>query len=172
MSNETINSLKNRRSIRKFKPEQIKDTELNAILEAGTYAPTGHNAQSPIIIAVQDKDTIATLSKMNADVLGVKTDTFYGAPTILLVLADRARDVAVEDGSSVTTYLLLAAHALGLGGCWIHRAREMFDSQAGKNLLAQWGVKGEFIGVGICAIGYADENPLAGPRKADYIYKV
>lgn len=170
MNNQTLEVLKTRRSIRRFKPEQVKQQQLKALLEAGVFAPTGRGAQSPIIIVVQDKPTIEILSKMNAEILGVNSDPYYGAPTILLVLADRARDVAVYDGSSVTTYLLVAAHSLGLGGCWIHRSREMFDSEQGKQLLKTWGIQGDYLGVGACAIGYADESPQAAPRKADYIH--
>lgn len=172
MKNQFLQFLESRRSIRKFKPEQIKEEDLQALLSAGTYAPTGHGAQSPIIIAVQDKNTIAQLSRMNAAVMGANFDPYYGAPAILLILADRARDVAAYDGCSVTSYLLLAAHALGIGGCWINRSYEMFASEEGKELLKKWGVKGEYIGVGACAIGYADEAPTAAPRKADYIYRV
>ena len=173
MNAEVLKVLKERRSIRKFKPQQIRDEELNAVLEAGTYAPNGMGKQACIIIAVQNKDDIAALSKMNATVMGKDIDPYYGAPTVLLVLCDTSIPTPVESGSAITTYLLAAAHAAGLGACWIHRERQMFDSPEGKALLEKWGVSGEYIGVAGCALGYAEgENPAAPPRKEGYIIRV
>ena len=133
--NETLQTLKNRRSVRSYLPEQIKDEELQQILEAGIYAPTGMGAQSPILVAVQDKETIAYLSKLNAAVMGSTSDPFYGAPTVVVVLADRSRGTCVEDGSLVIGNMLNAAASLGVGSCWIHRAKEVFDTPEGKALL-------------------------------------
>ena len=133
--NETLQTLKNRRSVRSYLPEQIKDEELQQILEAGIYAPTGMGAQSPIIVVVQDKETIAYLSKLNAAVMGSTSDPFYGAPTVVVVLADRSRGTCVEDGSLVIGNMLNAAASLGVGSCWIHRAKEVFDTPEGKALL-------------------------------------
>lgn len=124
--NEVLKCLKERRSIRKYRPEQIKDSELEQILEAGTYAPTGMGMQSPIMVAVQDPETIAKLSKMNAAVMGVTSDPFYGAPTVIIVLADRSRGTYVEDGSLVMGNLMNAAYSIGVDSCWIHRAKEVF----------------------------------------------
>ncbi len=174
MTNETLRVLKSRRSIRKFKPQQITDEELNAVLEAGTYAPTGKGTQSPIIIAVQNKDDIALLSKMNAAIMGVTSDPYYGAPTILLVLTDRSRSTTpVEDGCAVITYLTVAAASLGLGTCWINRERQMFDSEEGKALLQKWGISGDYLGVAAASLGYP-EGPARepAPRKQDYITRV
>nr|WP_122013049.1 nitroreductase [Maliibacterium massiliense] len=170
MTNDVLQALKKRRSIRAFKPEQITNEELAAVLEAGTYAATGSGKQSPIIIAVQDPQAIAQLTRMNAAVLGKDTDPYYGAPTIALVLADRSRSTAVEDASCVMQNMMVAAYALGLGSCWINREREMFDTPEGKALLKSWGVAGDYVGVGACILGYpACDLPEPAPRKPDYI---
>ena len=171
--NETLQTLKNRRSVRSYLPEQIKDEELQQILEAGIYAPTGMGAQSPIIVVVQDKETIAYLSKLNAAVMGSTSDPFYGAPTVVVVLADRSRGTCVEDGSLVIGNMLNAAASLGVGSCWIHRAKEVFDTPEGTALLEKWGIQGDYVGVGNCILGYAKgEIPAAKPRKENYIYRV
>lgn len=173
MKTETLEVLKERRSIRKFKPEQITDAELEAVLEAGTYAPSGKNRQPCIIIAVQNKDDIAALSTMNAAIWGKDKDPYYGAPTILLVLSDTNTTTPVEDGSAVTTYLTVAAAAAGLGTCWVNRERQMFDSEEGKALLRKWGVTGEYVGIAACSLGYIDgENPKALKRKDGYTIRV
>ena len=167
--NNTINDIMNRRSIRKYKPEQITREELDIILQAGICAPTGKNRQSPILIAVQDKEVRDLLSRMNAQVLGADVDPFYGAPTVVVVLAKADSPHAVQDGSLVLGNMMTAAKAIGLGSCWINRAREVFDSAEGKQLLARWGVEGDYIGVGNCILGYPDEEPVMKPRKPDYI---
>lgn len=171
---ETLQDIRTRRSCRKFQPRQISDKELNAILEAGTWAPTGMGAQSPVMVVVQDKEVIAKLSKMNAAVLGITSDPFYGAPTVIVVLADRTRFTCVEDGSLVMGNLMLAAHAVGVASCWIHRAREVFDSKEGKALLKSWGIEGDYVGVGHCVLGYADAHGEVSPkpRKENYVIRV
>ncbi len=171
--NEVLKCLKERRSVRKYKTEQIKDSELEQILEAGTYAPTGMGAQSPIIVVVQDAETIAKLSKMNAAVMGVSADPFYGAPTVVVVLADRSRGTFVEDGALAIGNMMNAAFSIGVDSCWIHRAKEVFDSEEGKALLKEWGIEGDYQGVGHCILGYRDGDlPQAKPRKENYIYRV
>lgn len=171
--NETLQILKNRRSVRAYLPKQIKEEELQQILEAGIYAPTGMGAQSPIVVVVQDKETISYLSKLNAEVMGSTSDPFYGAPTVIVVLADKNRGTCVEDGSLVIGNMMNAAASLGVGSCWIHRAKEVFESPEGKELLKKWGIHGDYIGVGNCILGYADgELPVAKPRKENYIYRV
>lgn len=171
--NETLQTLKNRRSVRAYLPKQIKEEELHQILEAGIYAPTGMGAQSPIMVVVQDKETISYLSKLNAEVMGSTSDPFYGAPTVIIVLADKNRGTCVEDGSLVIGNMMNAAASLGVGSCWIHRAKEVFESSEGKELLKKWGIHGDYIGVGNCILGYADgELPAAKPRKENYIYRV
>lgn len=168
--NQTIQDLKERRSYRKYKPEQIKDEELEMVLEAGAYAPSGMGAQPAVMVAVQDKETIEQLSKMNAAVLGSESDPFYGAPTVVVVLAKKHRNTYVEDGSLVLGNLMNAAHALGLGSCWIHRAKEMFESEDGQALLRKWGLDSDYVGIGHCILGYPDgEVPKAKDRKEGYI---
>ena len=171
--NEVLESIKSRRSVRSFLPKQVDSALLDAVLEAGTYAPTGSGKQSPIIVAVQDPATVKQLSRMNAAVFGGTSDPFYGAPTILVVLADKTKRTYLLDGAAVLTTLLNAAHALGLGSCWIHRAKEEFESAEGKALLQQWGVEGDYEGIGHVALGYAAQaTGEPAPRKSDYIVKV
>ncbi|MDF2523971.1 MAG: nitroreductase family protein [Clostridiales bacterium] len=171
---ETLRDLKTRRSCRKFQQEQIKEEELNSILEAGTFAPTGMGKQSPVIVAIQDKDTIAKLSKMNAAVMGATSDPFYGAPTVVVVLADKNVGTAVEDGTLVMGNLLNAAHAIGVDSCFVYRAKEVFETAEGIALLKQWGIDGDYIGIGNCILGYGAEGEVApaAPRKANYILRV
>ena len=169
---ETLRDLKERRSCRAYLPEQIREEALTAILEAGTYAPTGMGRQSPVIVAVQDPETRNALSRMNAAVMGASGDPFYGAPCVIVVLSDPERMTWVEDGSLVLGNLMNAAHSLGLGSCWIHRAKECFDTPEGKALLRAWGVPENYRGVGNCILGYAAEEPEAKPRKSGRIIKI
>ena len=171
--NETIENLKTRRAIRSYQ-STVPDKELLAqVIEAGTYAPTGMGRQSPIIVAVTDKAVRDRLSQLNAAVMGADNDPFYGAPAVLVVLADRSIPTYLYDGSLVMGNLMNAAHALGLGTCWIHRAKEVFDSEEGKALLKEWGIEGDYEGIGNCIIGYpAQENPQPKPRKENYVYYV
>ena len=170
---EVINNMKTRRSIRKYKPDMIPENVLNRIIEAGTYAATGMGKQSPIIIAVTNKEIRDKFSKMNAEIMGVDSDPFYGAPVVLIVLADKARPTYVYDGSLVMGNLMLAAHAEGIGSCWIHRAKEEFESAEGKAFLKSLGIEGDYEGIGHCVLGYTDgEEPKAMPRKENYVYCV
>ena len=162
MTNETLETLKNRRSCRAYLPKQITEEELDAVLEAGTYAPTAKGLQSPRIVVIQDEATRAKLSAMNAAVMGSTGDPMYGAPTYLLVIADAHRPTAQQDGSLVMGNLMNAAASLGLGSCWINRAREMFDTQEGKDLLAAWGIQGDWEGVGFCILGLPRRPAQAG----------
>ncbi len=167
--NEVLNCLKTRRSIRRFKNTQISAEELHAVVEAGTYAASGHGYQSAQIVAVQNAETIAELSALNAEIMGVKSDPYYGAPTILLVFADSNIPTFVEDGSCVLDNMMIAAHAVGLASCWIHREREMFERPEGKKLMKSWGLKDAMKGIGALALGYAgQEAPAAKPRKENY----
>ena len=170
---EVINNMKTRRSIRKYKPDMIPEDVLNRIIEAGTYAATGMGKQSPIIIAVTNKEIRDRFSKMNAEIMGVDSDPFYGAPVVLIVLADKARPTYVYDGSLVMGNLMLAAHAEGIGSCWIHRAKEEFESAEGKAFLKSLGIESDYEGIGHCVLGYTDgEEPKAMPRKENYVYCV
>ena len=171
---ETLYDLKNRRSCRKYLPTQIKEEELAAILEAGTYAPTGKNMQVPVIVAVQDPETVKQLSRMNAAIMGVDMDPFYGAPTVLVVLADPTMPTYVHDGALVMGNLMNAAQAVGVDSCYIFRAKEMFESEEGKALLRKWGLGEQYVGIGNCILGYRAEGGVKEPtpRKAGYIIRV
>ena len=171
--NEVIRSMIERRSCRKFQDRQVDEAALQEILEAGTYAASGMGRQSPILVAVQDPEQVALLSKLNAAVMGSDKDPFYGAPMVVVVLADSSVGTCVEDGSLVIGNLMLAASTLGVASCWIHRAREVFASEEGKQLMAQWGVPEGYIGVGHCILGYRDgEKPEPPARKPGRILRV
>ncbi len=172
--NETLKVLKERRSIRKYKAEQVREEDLNAILEAGTWAATGKNLQSPVMVVVQDQETISYLSKLNAQIQGKpNADPFYGAPTVVVVLADGENYNWMADGSLVMGNLMNAAWAIGVGSCWINRAKELFDMPEGKALLRKWGLPETLRGVGNCILGYIDgEIPAPKPRKDNYIVRV
>lgn len=173
--NEVLKVLEERRSCRKFKPDMITDEELNAVIKAGTYAPTGMGKQSPIIIAIKNKEKREELRKINGELMGVgpDVDPFYGAPVILIVIADKNIWTHTYDGSLVIGNMLNAAESLGLGSIWIHRAKEEFESEYGKNLLKELGIEGEYEGIGHCAIGYRDgEKQAPAPRKDNYYYIV
>ncbi len=171
--NETVKNLMERRSCRKFKPDAIPEEILDHILEAGTYAATGMGKQSPLMIAVTDRSLRDKLSRMNAAVMGTDNDPFYGAPAVIVVLADRSVGTFLYDGSLVMGNLMNAAHALGIGSCWIHRAKEEFESEEGRAILRSLGIEGDYEGIGHCILGYPD-GPCgpAAPRKDPYIYRV
>ena len=172
--NEVLKNIRQRRSCRQYQPDrQVPEELLQQILEAGTWAPSGMGAQSPVLVAVQDRETRDLLSRINAAVLGSDGDPFYGAPTVVVVLVDSRRGTCVEDGSLAMGNMMLAAASLGIGSCWIHRARETFDRPEGKALLKKWGLPETYIGVGNCILGYAAAAPAAPkPRKPDYILRV
>ena len=172
--NDVLENIITRRSIKKYKPDAVPDEIIERIVNAGTYAASGMNRQSPIIIAVTNKALRDRLSQMNAEIMGRKgMDPFYGAPVVLIVLADKNIPTHVYDGSLVMGNMMLAAHSEGLGSCWIHRAKEEFESTEGKSLLAELGIKGDYEGIGHLILGYADvEEPKASKRKENYIYYV
>ena len=170
---ETLTTLKTRRSCRAYKPELIEEEKLNAILEAGTYAATGMGKQSPIILAVTDRALRDRLSKMNAAVMGADMDPFYGAPEVVIVLANKDIPTYLYDGSLVMGNMMNAAADLGVASCWIHRAKEEFQTEEGKAILKDLGIEGNYEGIGHLILGYAakPENAPA-QRKAGYIYRV
>ena len=174
MKTEALEVLKNRRSIRKFKAEQVPEEKLNAVLEAGTYAPTGGGTQGVKIIAVQNPEDVAAVDALNAKILN-KPDMhpYYGAPTIILIFETDASFTRELDGAAVCTNMVNAAYAAGLGSCWIHRCKPMFETDEGKALLKKWGVTEHLTGVASIALGYADcDAPTPKPRKEDYILRV
>lgn len=172
-SDEALKLIESRRSIRSYKPDMVPDDLIDKVIEAGTFAATGGGRQSPIIIVVKDRKTRDKLSKLNADIMGAETDPFYGAPLVLIVLADRSSSTYLYDGSLVMGNLMLAAHALGLGSCWIHRAKEEFDRPEGKEILKDLGITGDYEGIGHCILGYIDGDvPEAKPRKEKWSYTI
>ena len=170
---EVLDKIKSRRSIRKYKSDMVPQDKLEKIIEAGTYAATGMGKQSPIIVAVTNKELRDRLSAMNAKIMGTNTDPFYGAPVVLIVLADKSRPTYLYDGSLVMGNLMLEAEAQGIGSCWIHRAKEEFESEEGKEILKSLGIEGDYEGIGHCVLGFADgPAPKAAPRKDSYVYYV
>ena len=172
--NELLQGILTRRSCKKFKPDMVPQDIINQIVEAGLYAPNGMGKQSPIILAVTEKETRDRLSRLNRKYDPFKReDPFYGAPVVLVVLADKNVPTYIYDGSLVMGNMLLAAHALGIGGCWIHRAKETFADPEGKAILASLGVEGDFEGIGNCILGYPDVViKEAAPRKANRVFKI
>lgn len=167
---QTLQDIKTRRSCRSYKPDMVPRDVLEKIVEAGTWAATGMGRQSPMILAVTDKGLRDRLSKMNAAIMGRDQDPFYGAPVVLVVLADKNVPTHVYDGSLVMGNLMLAAHALGISSCWIHRAKEEFESDEGKAILCELGIEGEWEGIGHCILGYAAAEPAAPKaRKENYV---
>lgn len=169
---EAMKNLLERRSIRKYKDTQVPDDLLDQVLEAGLYAPSGMNRQNVIMVAVRDKETRDQLMRMNAAVMGSQNDPFYGAPCVIVVLGDGENYSPTENGSLVLGNLMNAAHAVGLGSCWIHRAWQMFETEEGKALLRKWGLKESLVGIGNCILGYPDEEPAARPRLDGRIVKI
>ena len=171
--NEATKNLLERRSVRGYKKDLVPADVLDEILEAGKYAPSGMGQQKTLMVVTQDPELVEKLSRMNADVMGAKSDPFYGAPTVVIVFADSEQGTCVENGSLVMGNLMNAAHAVGVDSCWIHRAREVFDSEEGKALKAEWGVPESYIGIGHCVLGYrSGEYPEAKARKDGFVIRV
>lgn len=168
MNEEMLRGLKERRSCRSFRSEQITDEELRLVLEAGTFAPTAKGSQSPVIVAVQNPEEVAAVSALNAR-FGPNQNPYYGAPTILLVLVPAGGYLGELDGAAVLTNLVNGAHAVGLGSCWINRPQFMFETNEGREMLKRWGIEGSWKGVGSVALGYAAADPTPPkPRKENY----
>lgn len=176
---ETIKDIISRRSIKKYQNRGVDKALIEDIVKAGTYAPTGRNSQSPTIIAVTNKELRDRLSDLNLSIIRSKqlttssgeADPFYGAPVVLVVLARKDVPTRVYDGSLVMENMMLAAHSLGLGSCWIHRAKEMFETEEGKQILRELGIEDELEGIGNCIIGYAADDAVKPQkaRKSDYV---
>lgn len=173
--NEVLKNIKERRSCRKYKADMVPQELIEQVVEAGLYAPSSLGQQSGLIVAVSDKATRDKLSHFNASFMPGKEDSdpFYGAPVVLIVLTRTERDAQFCDGCVMLENMMLAAHSLGLGSCWIHRAKEMYSSEEGKAFLAELGVEGDVVGVGHCILGYADtELPEAPARKDGRVFYV
>jgi nitroreductase len=172
--NSTVEDIKTRRSVREFENRQISDEELYEVLAAGINAPSGGNKQSAVFIAVQNREWLQRLCKLNAEIAGAPEgfDVFYGAPTIILVLAEKEAKDAIPDGSLCLGNMLNAAYAMGLGARWINRIKETFETQTGKELLQEVGYEDKYMGIGSCILGYpANGFPKAIEKKEDY-YKI
>lgn len=167
MSNEVIKNIIERRSIKQYKTEQITDEELKTVMEAGLYAPSGRGMQSPVMVAVQKEETMAQIVRMNAAVMDAKSNPYYDAPTVILVFAPVDRNTYIEDASCVLDTMMLAAHSIGLGSRWIHRERQMFETEEGKQLMKKWGVPENYAGIGALALGYADCELPAPPERRE-----
>ena len=171
---DILEVIKTRRSVRKYKSDMVPAEIIDKIIEAGTYAATGKDRQSPIILAVTDKELRDKLSKMNSRIMGKSEDfdPFYGAPVVLVVLADKSMPTYIYDGTLVMGNLMLEAHALGVDSCWIHRAKEEFESEEGREILKSLGIEGDYEGIGHCILGYVDgEEPQCHPRKDNWVYR-
>ena len=170
---QVLKTIRERRSVRSYKPDKVPDEMIDKIIEAGLYAPSGMNRQPVIILAITRKDVRDRLSKLNASIMGTDTDPFYGAPAVLVVLAKKEGcPTYIYDGTLAMENMMLAAHSLGLGSCWIHRAKKEFESPEGKELLKSLGIEGEYEGIGNCIVGYPKDVPEASERKAGRVFKI
>ncbi len=170
---ETLKTISSRSSVRRFRSEPVPREIIDQITEAGTKAASGMNRQAAIIIVVDDPKVRDELSRINASVMNSDSDPFYGAPTVAVVLADRKVRTYLYDGSLVMANMMLAAEDLGVGSCWIHRAKEEFESEYGKKLLKDLGIEGDYEGIGNLILGWPDgEKPAPKEHKADYVYHI
>lgn len=171
MEKDMLEMMRSRRSIRKYTDKAVPKELIDKVIEAGLYAASGMNRQDTIIIAVTDKAHLEELSKTNASIMGSSGDPFYGAQAVLIVLADKNAPTYIYDGSLSIGNMLLEAHALGLGSCWIHRAKEEFESPEGKAILKKLGIDGDYEGIGHVALGYIDGDlPDIIARKSGRVY--
>lgn len=171
---EILEKIKSRRSVRKYKPDMVPQETIDKIIEAGIYAPSGMGSQSPIIIQISDKKVRDELSALNRKIMGkTEGDPFYGAPVVLVVLVKKDAVTALYDGSLAMGNLMLAAHELGLGSCWVHRAKQEFETDWGKELLKSLGIEGEYEGIGHCILGYPEGDlPKAAERKENRVFYI
>ena len=161
-----------RRSTKSYKPDMPKQEDIDAVIASGLAAASGRNRQASIVVAVTNKEIRDRMSKANAEVIGASGDPFYGAPVVLVVLADKSVNTRVYDGSLTLGNMMLTAHELGLGSCWIHRAREVFEQDEWKEWLKSVGVEGEYEGVGYLVLGYADGETAVKERRAGRVFYV
>ena len=171
--NESMKTILERRSVRRFKPEHISKEEMDNILQAGIYAPTSMNLQDTKFVIIRDPELISELSRMNAAVTGSASDPFYGAPDLVIVFGDSNYPNWKQDGALAMGNMMNMAKAQGIGSCWINRAHEMFETAEGRALARKWGLPDSYKGVGNCILGYPDgEEPKPSPRKPDRFYFV
>jgi nitroreductase len=171
--NTTIKDLMERRSIRSFTDQKISREDLEKIVKAGMYAPSGMGRQSAIMLVIQDEETLEVLRRLNCTAAGneYNRDNFFGAKTVIVVLADKNVRTHIYDGALVMGNLMNAAYSLGIGSCWIHRAKETFETEEGKQILKKFGIEGDYEGIGNCILGYsATDLPAPKPRKENYVY--
>jgi len=165
--------IRNRRSVRKYTEERVSQDKVDEIIEAGLWAASGMGKQAPIILQIDDKETRDQIAKLNAAVMGRDMDPFYGAPQVLIVLADRSVPTYLYDGALTMGNMMLKAYDLGVSSCWIHRAKEVFNTEEGKAILARAGIEGDYEGIGNLIIGYCDgELPPARERNQGRVYKI
>lgn len=169
---EALEALLTRRSIRAYEDRMPAQELIDKVMEAGLYAASGKNMQTAIIVEVTNKGVRKRLSVINAEIMGTTADPFYGAPVVLAVLADKSSPNYVYDGALMMGNLMNAAHAVGLGSCWINRARETFDRADGRQMLEEWGIEGDYEGIGFCILGFAAKGGKAAPRKSGRVYYV
>ena len=169
---EALEALLTRRSVRSYEARMPEQELIDKVMEAGLYAASGKNMQTAIIVEVTNKEVRDRLSVINGEILGVTSDPFYGAPIVLAVLADKSSPNHVYDGALMMGNLMNAAHALGLGSCWINRAKEIFEREEGKKMLREWGIEGDYEGIGFCILGYTAKKGKTAPRKANRIFYV
>ena len=169
---QALKAIMERRSVRSYKPDKVPDELIDKIVEAGLYAPSGMDRQPVIIIAITNKEMRDRLSRLNASILGSDKDPFYGAPAVLVVLSRKDAMTYIYDGALAMGNMMNAAAALGLGSCWIHRGKEEFESEEGKEILRSLGIEGDYEGIGNCIVGYAAEEPKASVRKPGRAYKI
>ena len=171
--NQAIENMLSRRSVRSYESTPVPRTALEEIVRAGLAAPSGRNRQPAVIVAVTEKDTLARLSKANAAIMGTESDPFYGAPAVLIVLCKKDAPTYLYDGPLVMENMMLAAHSLGFGACWIHRAKEVFELPEWKEWLASLGLDGDYEGIGNCIVGYTKGDfPAPLPRRDGRVYWV
>ena len=173
MEQTMLEAMMSRKSVRSYTDQMVSDADIEKVLKAGQYAANGRGRMATKFVVVKNREIRDELSKMNADIMGTTSDPFYGAPVVLVVLADKNRPTAVYDGSLVMANLMLEAHDLGIGSCWIHRAKEEFESEEGKELLKSLGIEGDYVGIGHCVLGYVDgEYPGIPERKPNWVYNI
>lgn len=169
----TLDIMESRSSCRKYKADKVPKEIIEKIVRAGTFAATGMGKQSPVIVVIDNKEIRDRLSGMNAQFLGIDSDPFYGAPQVIVVLADKSIRTYLYDGSLVMGNMMNAAEDLGISACWIHRAKEVFDTKEGKQILKDAGIEGDYEGIGNLVIGYDDGGKREkAPRKKNYVYWV